>query len=233
MASNQLPPNACCGGRYLWASISTNTSTTPTNMPFQLPALPYAFNALEPHVDARTMEIHHGKHHNAYVTNLNKAIEGGPMEGKSIEAILKDLDMTNLAVRNNGGGHYNHSLFWTVMSAQGGGAPQGDVAKAIDTAFGSFDAFKEKFAGAGATRFGSGWAWLCVQSGGTLEICSTPNQDNPLMPNTGCGGTPVLGLDVWEHAYYLHYQNRRPDYIAAWWNVVDWNEVGRRFSAGK
>lgn len=202
-------------------------------MPFQLPALPYAFNALEPHVDARTMEIHHGKHHNAYVTNLNKAIEGGPMEGKSIEAILKDLDMTNLAVRNNGGGHYNHSLFWTVMSAQGGGAPQGDVAKAIDTAFGSFDAFKEKFAAAGATRFGSGWAWLCVQSGGTLEICSTPNQDNPLMPNTGCGGTPVLGLDVWEHAYYLHYQNRRPDYIAAWWNVVDWNEVGRRYSAGK
>ena len=179
------------------------------------------------------MEIHHGKHHNAYVTNLNKAIEGGPMEGKSIEAILKDLDMTNLAVRNNGGGHYNHSLFWTLMSAQGGGAPQGDVAKAIDTAFGSFDAFKEKFAAAGATRFGSGWAWLCVQSGGTLEICSTPNQDNPLMPNTGCGGTPVLGLDVWEHAYYLHYQNRRPDYIAAWWNVVDWNEVGRRFSAGK
>ena len=202
-------------------------------MPFQLPTLPYAFNALEPHVDARTMEIHHGKHHNAYVTNLNKAIEGTPLDGKSIESILKDLDMNNMAVRNNGGGHYNHSLFWTVMSAQGGGAPQGDVAKAIDTAFGSFDAFKEKFAAAGATRFGSGWAWLCVQSGGTLEICSTPNQDNPLMPNTGCGGTPVLGLDVWEHAYYLHYQNRRPDYIAAWWNVVDWNEVGRRFSAGK
>ena len=202
-------------------------------MPFQLPALPYAFDALEPHVDARTMEIHHGKHHNAYVTNLNKAIEGTPLDGKSIESILKDLDMNNMAVRNNGGGHYNHSLFWTVMSAQGGGAPQGDVAKAIDTAFGSFDAFKEKFAAAGATRFGSGWAWLCVQPGGTLEICSTPNQDNPLMPKTGCGGTPVLGLDVWEHAYYLHYQNRRPDYITAWWNVVDWNEVARRYAAGK
>ena len=202
-------------------------------MPFQLPTLPYAFNALEPHVDARTMEIHHGKHHNAYVTNLNKAIEGTPLDGKSIESILKDLDMNNMAVRNNGGGHYNHSLFWTVMSAQGRVAPQGDLAKAIDTAFGSFDAFKEKFAAAGATRFGSGWAWLCVQPGGTLEICSTPNQDNPLMPNTGCGGTPVLGLDVWEHAYYLHYQNRRPDYITAWWNVVDWNEVARRYAAGK
>ncbi|MBL0045884.1 MAG: superoxide dismutase [Flavobacteriales bacterium] len=202
-------------------------------MPFQLPALSYAHNALEPHIDARTMEIHHGKHHNAYVTNLNKAIEGTSMEGKPIEEIMASLDMKNMAVRNNGGGHYNHSLFWTVLSPEGGGNPHGSLSEAINTAFGSFEAFKEKLSTAGVTRFGSGWAWLCVHKGGNLEICSTPNQDNPLMPDTGCGGTPVLALDVWEHAYYLNYQNRRPDYIAAFWNVVDWSEVAKRFEAGK
>jgi Fe-Mn family superoxide dismutase len=202
-------------------------------MPFTLAPLPYPPNALEPHIDARTMEIHHGKHHNAYVTNLNKAIEGTPLDGKSIEEILGGLDMTNMAVRNNGGGHYNHTLFWNIMSPKGGGSPSGDLAAAIDRDLGSFDTFKEKFAAAGATRFGSGWAWLCVQKGGKLEICSTPNQDNPLMPGTGCGGTPILGLDVWEHAYYLHYQNRRPDYISAWWNVVDWKAVEQRYTSGR
>lgn len=202
-------------------------------MAYELPPLPYASNALEPHIDARTMEIHHGKHHNAYVTNLNKALEGSPMAGGSIEDLLKGLDMTNMAVRNNGGGHYNHSLFWAVMAPNAGGAPSGDLAQAIDRDLGSFDAFKEKFGTAGATRFGSGWAWLCVHKGGRLEVCSTPNQDNPLMPGTGCGGTPILGLDVWEHAYYLNYQNRRPDYIAAFWNVVNWPEVARRYAAGK
>ena len=202
-------------------------------MPHQLPALPYATNALEPHIDARTMEIHHGKHHQAYVTNLNKAIEGTPLDGQPIEALMASLDMANMPVRNNGGGHYNHSLFWTLMAPNSGGTPSGELAEAITRDFGSFDAFKEKFAAAGATRFGSGWAWLCVQKGGKLEVCSTPNQDNPLMPNTGCGGTPVLALDVWEHAYYLNYQNRRPDYIAAFWNVVNWAEVARRFAEGK
>lgn len=202
-------------------------------MAFKLPELPYAFDALEPHIDARTMEIHHGKHHQGYVNNLNKAVEGTPLEGKKIEEILAGLDMNNGAVRNNGGGHYNHSLFWTVMGPKAGGSPTGDLATAIDKDFGSFDAFKEKFAAAGATRFGSGWAWLCVHKGGKLEVCSTPNQDNPLMPNVGCGGTPVLGMDVWEHAYYLHYQNRRPDYITAFWNVVNWDEVSRRFAASK
>ncbi|HEY0978588.1 MAG TPA: superoxide dismutase [Flavobacteriales bacterium] len=202
-------------------------------MAFKLPELPYAPAALEPHIDARTMEIHHGKHHNAYVTNLNKAIEGTPLENRSIEDLMTGLDMNNAAVRNNGGGHYNHSLFWTVMAPNAGGKPSGELASAIDAAFGSFDAFKEKFANAAATRFGSGWAWLCVHKGGKVEVCSTPNQDNPLMPNTGCGGTPILGLDVWEHAYYLHYQNRRPDYVAAWWNVVDWNAVAKRYTEGK
>jgi len=202
-------------------------------MAFTLPALTYAFQALEPHIDARPMEIHHGKHHQGYVNNLNKAVEGTPLEGKMLEEILAGLDMNNGAVRNNGGGHYNHSLFWTVMGPNGSGKPSGDLAAAIDKDFGSFDAFKEKFAAAGATRFGSGWAWLCVQKGGKLEVCSTPNQDNPLMPNVGCGGTPILGMDVWEHAYYLHYQNRRPDYITAFWNVVNWDEVSRRFAAGK
>lgn len=202
-------------------------------MAFTLPALPYPTTALEPHIDARTMEIHHGKHHNAYVTNLNKALEGTALEGKSLEDLMTGMDMTNMAVRNNGGGHYNHSLFWTVMAPNAGGAPDGELATAIGRDFGSFDAFKEKFASAGATRFGSGWAWLCVKKGGGLEVCSTPNQDNPLMPGTGCAGTPILGMDVWEHAYYLHYQNRRPDYIAAFWNVVNWPEVARRFAAGK
>lgn len=202
-------------------------------MAFELPALPYAFNALEPHIDARTMEIHHGKHHQAYVNNLNKAIEGTPLEGRSIEEIMKDLDMKNAAVRNNGGGHFNHTLFWSVMAPNAGGSPKGELSEAVNTAFGSFDEFKEKFANAAATRFGSGWAWLCVHKGGKLELCSTPNQDNPLMPDTGCGGTPILGVDVWEHAYYLHYQNRRPDYLKAWWNVVDWNAVAQRYAAGK
>lgn len=202
-------------------------------MAFELPALPYAINALEPHIDARTMEIHHGKHHGGYVSNLNKAIEGTPLEGKTIEEVLKGLDMNNKAVRNNGGGHYNHSLFWAVMSPNGGGAPTGELADAINRDFGSFEAFQEKFAQAGATRFGSGWAWLATLKGGKLEVCSTPNQDNPLMPGMGCDGTPVLGVDVWEHAYYLHYQNRRADYLKAFWNVVDWNAVAKRYAAAK
>jgi Fe-Mn family superoxide dismutase len=202
-------------------------------MAFELPALPYAFNALEPHIDARTMEIHHGKHHQGYVNNLNNAIAGTPLEGKSIEDILKNLDMKNMAVRNNGGGHYNHSLFWSVMAPNAGGAPSGELAEAINRDLGGFDTFKEDFAKAAATRFGSGWAWLCVHKGGKLGICSTPNQDNPLMPDTGCGGTPVLGVDVWEHAYYLHYQNRRPDYLKAWWNVVDWTAVAKRYANAK
>ena len=202
-------------------------------MAFELPALPYAFNALEPHIDARTMEIHHGKHHQGYVNNLNAAIAGTPMEGKSIEDILKNLDMKNMAVRNNGGGHYNHSLFWTVMAPNAGGAPSGELAEAINRDLGGFDTFKENFAKAAATRFGSGWAWLSVQKGGKLDVCSTANQDNPLMPEMGCGGTPILCVDVWEHAYYLHYQNRRPDYLKAWWNVVDWNAVAKRYASGK
>lgn len=201
-------------------------------MAFELPQLPYAHDALEPHVDTRTMEIHHGKHHAGYTNNLNAAIEGTALEGKSIEDILANMG-DNTAVRNNGGGYYNHDLFWQVMSPNGGGAPSGDLAAAIDESFGSFDAFKEAFAKAAATRFGSGWAWLCVHKGGKVEVCSTPNQDNPLMSGVGCGGLPVLGLDVWEHAYYLNYQNRRPDYIGAFWNVVNWEEVSRRFEANK
>lgn len=202
-------------------------------MSFKLPNLPYAFNALEPHIDARTMEIHHGKHHAAYTTNLNNAIAGTPLESKSIEEILQNLDMSNMPVRNNGGGFYNHNLFWEIMSPNGGGDPSGELAEAITRDFGSLEALKEKFNTAAATRFGSGWAWLCCQPGGKLEICSTPNQDNPLMPNTGCGGTPIMGLDVWEHAYYLNYQNRRPDYITAFWNVIHWTEVSRRYSSSK
>ncbi|MCO6481883.1 MAG: superoxide dismutase [Flavobacteriales bacterium] len=202
-------------------------------MAFELPALPYAFNALEPHLDARTMEIHHGKHHQGYVNNLNKAIEGTPLAGKSIEEILRGLDMKNMAVRNNGGGHYNHSLFWSVMGPNGGGKPTGELADAITRDFGSFEAFQEKFTNAAATRFGSGWAWLATLKGGKLEVCSTPNQDNPLMPGMGCEGIPILGVDVWEHAYYLHYQNRRPDYLKAWWNVVDWNAVAKRYAEAK
>ena len=199
-------------------------------MAFELPKLPYAYDALEPHIDARTMEIHHSKHHNAYVTNLNAAIAGTDLEEKSIEDLMKNLDMNNMPVRNNGGGHYNHTLFWEIMSPNGGGLPTGALAAAIDTAFGSFDAFKAEFSKAGATRFGSGWAWLCVKDG-KLEVCSTPNQDNPLMPGVACGGQPILGMDVWEHAYYLHYQNRRPDYMEAFFNVIHWEEVAKRYQA--
>ena len=201
-------------------------------MAFELPQLSYAYDALEPHIDAKTMEIHHSKHHNAYVTNLNAAIAGTELEGKSIEDIMKNLDMNNMAVRNNGGGHFNHTLFWEIMSPNGGGLPTGELATAIDAAFGSFDAFKAEFSKAGATRFGSGWAWLCVKDG-KLEVCSTPNQDNPLMPGVACGGQPILGMDVWEHAYYLNYQNRRPDYIEAFFNVINWAEVAKRFAAAK
>ena len=202
-------------------------------MAFELPQLPYAFDALEPHIDARTMEIHHSKHHNAYTTNLNAAIAGTDLEGKTIENILMNLDMKNMAVRNNGGGFYNHNLYWSVMSPNGGGKPSGDLADAIDVAFGSFDEFKAQFAKAGATRFGSGWAWLCVHKGGKVEVCSTPNLDNPLMPDTGCGGFPILGMDVWEHAYYLNYQNRRPDYIEAFFNVINWNHVEKLYAKNK
>jgi superoxide dismutase, Fe-Mn family len=201
-------------------------------MAFELPQLPYAYDALEPHIDARTMEIHHSKHHNAYITNVNAAIAGTDLEGKSIEDILANLDMENKAVRNNGGGHFNHSLFWTIMSPNGGGLPTGELAAAIDSDLGSFDAFKAAFAKAGATQFGSGWAWLCVKDG-KLEVCGTPNQDNTLMPGVGCGGTPILGMDVWEHAYYLNYQNRRPDYIEAFFNVINWDEVAKRYAAAK
>lgn len=199
---------------------------------FTLPNLPYAHNALEPHVDALTMEIHHGKHHQAYVNNLNAAIEGTPMAGKSLEDLMKQHSDVP-AVRNNGGGHFNHSMFWTLMSPNGGGLPTGDLSADINATFGSFDAFKEAFAKAAATRFGSGWAWLCVNSAGKLEICSTANQDNPLMPSVGCAGTPILGLDVWEHAYYLKYQNRRPDYVSAFFNVINWTEVASRYAAAK
>lgn len=202
-------------------------------MAFELPKLPYAYDALEPHIDARTMEIHHSKHHNGYTTNLNAAIAGTDLEGKTIENILLNLDLNNAAVRNNGGGFYNHSLFWTVMSPNGGGLPTGELATAIDAAFGSFDAFKTTFAKAAATRFGSGWAWLCLNKTGKLEVCSSANQDNPLMAGIGCEGTPILGLDVWEHAYYLNYQNRRPDYIEAFFNVINWTEVARRFATAK
>jgi superoxide dismutase, Fe-Mn family len=197
-------------------------------MAFELPALSYEHNALEPHVDTTTMQIHHGKHHQAYVTNLNNAVAGTPAESMSIEDICKSISKYPAAVRNNGGGHYNHSLFWTVMGPGKGGNPSGDLAAAIDAAFGSFDAFKTQFAQAAATRFGSGWAWLIVAADGKLAITSTPNQDNPLMDIAEVKGTPILGLDVWEHAYYLHYQNRRPDYVTAFWNVVNWDEVARR-----
>jgi len=199
-------------------------------MAFKLPKLSYAYDALEPHIDARTMEIHHGKHHNGYTTNLNNAISGSDLEEHSIESILTSLDLDNGAVRNNGGGFYNHRLFWNVMSPKGGGTPSGALAEAINAAFGSFEGFKDAFAKAAATRFGSGWAWLCVHKGGAVDVCSTPNQDNPLMPGIGCGGFPVLGIDVWEHAYYLNYQNRRPDYIQAFFNVVDWNKVSEFYT---
>jgi superoxide dismutase len=202
-------------------------------MAFTLPTLPYAYEALEPHIDARTMEIHLTKHHNAYTTNLNTAAEAAGLQGKTIEEILHTLDMNNAPLRNNAGGFYNHNLFWEIMSPNGGGVPTGELAAAIEAAFGSFEAFKEAFSKAAATRFGSGWAWLCVHKGGKLEICSTANQDNPLMPQAGCGGFPILGLDVWEHAYYLHYQNRRPDYIQAFFNVINWGKVAELYAANK
>jgi Fe-Mn family superoxide dismutase len=198
-------------------------------MAFELPALPYATDALEPHIDKMTMEIHHDKHHQAYVTNLNKALEGKPEASQSIEQIMKNIDKFPPAVRNNGGGHYNHSLFWEVIGPNKGGEPTGALAEAIKAAFGSFADFKTKFAEAGATRFGSGWAWLIVTADKKVAVCSTPNQDNPLMSIAEVKGTPILGMDVWEHAYYLKYQNRRPDYIAAFWNVVNWSEVTERF----
>ena len=200
---------------------------------FTLPELGYAYDALEPTIDAKTMEIHHSKHHNAYTTNLNAAIAGTDLEGMTIENLLINLDPNNAAVRNNGGGFYNHNLFWTVMTPNGGGLPTGDLAEAIERDFKSFEEFKAQFAKAAATRFGSGWAWLCVHKGGKLEICSSANQDNPLMPGIGCGGTPVLALDVWEHAYYLNYQNRRPDYVEAFFNVINWTEVARRYATEK
>ena len=207
-------------------------------MAYQVPALPYAEDALEPHIDARTMQIHHDKHHGAYVSKVNEALAGTEWADTPIEQVLRDLDKLpadkKTAVRNNGGGHYNHSLFWTLMSPDGGGKPDGDLAAAIDKAFGSFDAFKEKFANAGATRFGSGWAWLGVKSDGSLCVCSTPNQDSPIMKGVvDCPCEPILGLDVWEHAYYLNYQNKRPDYIAAFWNVVNWPQVAENYAKAK
>ncbi|MDC0580332.1 superoxide dismutase [Bacteroidia bacterium] len=201
-------------------------------MSFELPQLPYAYDALEPHIDARTMEIHHGKHHAGYTNNLNAAVENTDLANNSIEEILKNLDLNNAAIRNNGGGFYNHTLFWNSMSPNGGGLPSGDLANAINETFGSFDSFKEQFSKAAATRFGSGWAWLCSTQG-KLSICSSSNQDNPLMPTIGCGGTPILGIDVWEHAYYLNYQNRRPDYVAAFFNVINWDEVSSRYEKSK
>ncbi len=202
-------------------------------MAFELPNLPYAYDALEPYIDARTMEIHHSKHHNGYTTKLNAAIAGTDLENKSIEEILTNLDLSNGAVRNNGGGFYNHKLFWEVMSPNAGGEPTDALADAINDAFGSFSAFKDEFSKAAATRFGSGWAWLCVHKGGKVAVCSTPNQDNPLMPTVGCGGVPILGLDVWEHAYYLNYQNRRPDYIDAFFNVINWKKVSELYAESK
>lgn len=198
-------------------------------MAFTLPALPYAFDALEPHIDALTMQIHHGKHHAAYVNNLNNALAGKPEENQSLDEIVRNISKLPMAVRNNGGGHWNHSMFWTLLSPNGGQASN-DLTDAIHAAFGSVDTFKEQFNNAGATRFGSGWAWLIVNADKKLAICSTPNQDNPLMDIAEVKGTPILGLDVWEHAYYLKYQNRRPDYIQAFWNIINWNEVNRLFS---
>ena len=202
-------------------------------MAFQLPALAYATDALEPHIDKMTMEIHHGKHHQAYVDNVNKALAGTEGENHKIEDLMKSISKYPMPVRNNGGGHFNHTLYWSVMSPNGGGAPAGDLAKAIDAAFGSFDEFKKKFAEAGMTRFGSGWSWLSVSSDGKLQVSSTPNQDNPLMDIAEVKGTPILGMDVWEHAYYLKYQNKRADYVAAFMNVVNWDAVADRFEKAK
>ena len=198
-------------------------------MAFELPKLNYAFDALEPNIDAKTMEIHYGKHHNGYTNNLNNIISGTDNEGKSIEDILNSLDLENKGLRNNGGGFYNHNLFWEIMGPNGGGEPSGEISESINSNFGSFEDFKDEFSKAATTRFGSGWAWLCAHPNGKLEICSTANQDNPLMPN-GCGGNPILCLDVWEHAYYLNYQNRRPDYINAFFNVINWDEVNNRLT---
>ena len=197
-------------------------------MAFELPKLNYAFDALEPNIDAKTMEIHYGKHHNGYTNNLNTIISGTENEGKSIEEILKSLDLNNSGLRNNGGGYYNHNLFWEIMGPNSGGNPAGEIGESINSNFGSFENFKDEFSKAAATRFGSGWAWLCAHTDGKLEICSTANQDNPIMPN-GCGGVPILCLDVWEHAYYLNYQNRRPDYINAFFNVINWEEVNKKY----
>ena len=202
-------------------------------MAFELPQLPYAYDALEPHIDKQTMEIHHTKHHQAYTTNLNNAIQGTDLENKSIEEILQSISSAPAAVRNNGGGYYNHNLFWEILAPNGGGEPSGTVGEAITSSFGSYDKFKEEFTKAATTRFGSGWAWLCKMEGGALQICSTANQDNPLMDVSECQGFPILGLDVWEHAYYLKYQNRRPEYIASFFNLINWEEVNRRFAAGK
>ena len=202
-------------------------------MAFELPQLAYGFDALEPHIDTMTMQIHHGKHHAGYTSKLNAAIEGTDLAGKSIEDILKNISSQSAGIRNNGGGFFNHCLFWEVMSPNGGGLPTGEVASAIDAAFGSFDSFKEAFSNAAATQFGSGWAWLCVMPDGSLKVCSTANQDNPLMDVVDCAGTPILGLDVWEHAYYLNYQNRRPDYINAFFNVINWDKVAEKFAASK
>lgn len=202
-------------------------------MAFELAPLPYANNALEPHFDALTMEIHHDRHHNAYVTNLNAAVAGSPSEGKSLEELFSHISSLGPAIRNNGGGHYNHDLFWNILSPNGGGAPVGTLAKAIDAKFGSFDAFKEEFKKAGITRFGSGWAWLVAQKDGSIAVSSTPNQDNPLMDVADVKGFPVIGLDVWEHAYYLKFQNKRPDYVDAFWNVIDWNAAEKRYLAAQ
>lgn len=201
-------------------------------MSFQLPNLSYSHDALEPHIDSKTMQIHHGKHHAGYTSKLNAAIESTELEGKSIEDILQTLDMSNSAVRNNGGGYYNHCLFWEIMGPNAGGHPSGSLKDAIEKSFGSFDEFKSVFSAAAGTRFGSGWAWLCASSDGNLEVCSTPNQDNPLMPGE-CGKTPILGLDVWEHAYYLNYQNRRPDYVNAFFNVINWDVVSAKYESAK
>lgn len=202
-------------------------------MAFELPQLPYAKDALEPYIDAKTMEIHHGKHHNGYTTKLNGALEGTRIESDTIETLLENMDMNNAALRNNGGGYYNHCLFWEVIGPNGGGIPSGELAQAIDSAYGSFEDFKTIFSNAAATQFGSGWAWLCVQQSGKVEVCSSANQDNPLMPGIGCGGTPILALDVWEHAYYLNYQNRRPDYIDAFFNVINWKKVSELYKRNK
>lgn len=202
-------------------------------MAFELPELNYSYDALEPHIDAKTMEIHHSKHHNGYTTKLNNAIEGSDLENKSIEEILKNISNYSTAVRNNGGGYYNHKLFWEIMSPEGGGEPSGELADKINETFGSFSAFQEKFENAAKTQFGSGWAWLSIDNQGNLHVSGTPNQDNPLMDITEAKGTPILGIDVWEHAYYLNYQNRRPDYVKAWWNVVNWEAVAEKYNAAK